>query len=181
MSGRVIWHIAQSLDGYIAARDGDVSWVFGYEFPAPEAEATPKRIGAIIAGRIWHDECAERDWVDVAPYHGSWSGPIFVLTHHPPATSPLPVTFLNAPIDEAIQTARLAADGKDVGLFGSDIPRQALDAGLLDEMIIHIIPVLLGGGRRLHEHEGPPIKLARMDGPSHAAATMVLRLDRKQS
>ena len=104
-----------------------------------------------------------------------------MLTHHPPATSALPVTFPNASIDEAIQSAHLAADGKDVGLFGSDIPRQALDAGLLDEMIILIIPVLLGGGRRLHEHEGPPIKLARMDGPSHAAVTMVLRLDRKQS
>lgn len=178
MAGDVIWHVAQSLDGYIAAPDGDVSWVFGYEVPAPEAEATPNRIGAIIAGRTWHDECAERDWAEVAPYHGGWSGPIFVLTHHAPARSPLPVTFLNASVSEAIQIARRAAGGRDVGLFGSDIPRQAIEAGLLDEIIVHIIPILLGGGRRLHEHHGPPVRLERTDGPGRAAATMVLRPSR---
>lgn len=175
MSGEVIWHVAQSLDGYIAAPDGDVSWVFGYQFPAAEAEATPERIGAIIAGRTWHDECVARDWADVAPYHGRWSGPIFVLTRRPPATSPLPVTFINAPIGEAIQAARHAAEGKAVGLFGSDIPRQALEAGLLDEIIIHIVPVLLGAGRRLHERIGQPVRLERMDAPRNAAATLVLR------
>ena len=95
---RTIWHIAQSLDGYIAAPDGDVSWVFGHDFPGGTAEDTPGRIGAILAGRAWHDECATRDWADVAPYHGAWDGPIFVLTHRPPAASPLPVTFLDAPV-----------------------------------------------------------------------------------
>ena len=175
MSGRVVWHIAQSLDGFIAAPDGDVSWVFGYDFPGGAAEAMPGRIGAILAGRAWHDECAARDWDEVAPYHGAWSGPIFVLTHRAPESSPLPVTFLDAPIAEAIATARAAAGGKDVCLFGASIPAQALEAGLLDEMVVHIVPVLLGGGRRLHAHDGPPIRLARLDGPDSAAATLRLR------
>jgi dihydrofolate reductase len=137
----------------------------------------PNRIGAIVAGRTWHDECAARDWTDVAPYRGTWSGPIFVLTHSPPATSPLPVSFLNEPIANAIDIAKQAAGEKDVGLFGASIPAQALSAGLLDEMVVHIVPVLLGSGRRLHEHDGPPIRLARTDGPRNAAATLVLQPD----
>ncbi|MCB1353150.1 MAG: dihydrofolate reductase family protein [Rhodobacteraceae bacterium] len=180
MGGSVIWHVATSLDGYIAAPDGDVGWVFGHDFPGREAETTPGRIGAIIAGRVWHDECAARDWDVVAPYHGQWSGPIFVLTHRPPDASPLPVTFLTADINLAIRTARDAACGKDVGLFGADIPRQALEAGLLDEIIVHIIPVLLGGGRRLCVHDGPPIRLVNTHGKDHAAATLVLRPEGKR-
>ena len=175
MSGRVVWHIAQSLDGFIAAPDGDVSWVFGYDFPGGEAGAMPGRIGAILAGRAWHDECAVRDWAEVAPYHSAWSGPIFVLTHRPPETSPLPVRFLDMPIEEAIAAAREAAGGKDVCLFGASIPAQVLEAGLLDEIVVHVVPVLLGAGRRIHEHDGPPVRLERMDGLENAAATLRLR------
>lgn len=176
MSGKIVWHIAQSLDGFIAAPGGDVgSWVSGHTFPGSDTVASAKRFGAILAGRTWYDECVARNWVDVVPYGGAFSGPIFVLTSHPPASKPVPVTFISAPIAEAIETARDAAGGRDVCLFGASIPHQAMDAGLLDEMVIHIVPVLLGNGRRLFEQSSgnSPVRLQRRDDAPNAAATLV--------
>lgn len=176
LTGKIVWHIAQSLDGFIAAPGGNVgNWISGHTFPGSDSVASAKRFGAILAGRTWHDECVARNWADVAPYGGAFSGPIFVLTSHPPASTPLHVTFTSAPIAEAIETARRAAEGKDVCLFGASIPHQAMNAGMLDEMVIHIVPVLLGNGRRLFEQSSGarPVHLQRRDDAANAAATLV--------
>ena len=73
-----------------------------------------------------------------------------------------PSTFLSTPLAEAVSTARRAADGKNVVIFGGSLARQCLREGLLDEIAIHLAPVLLGEGLRLYESIGTdPIVLTR--------------------
>jgi dihydrofolate reductase len=76
----------------------------------------------------------------------------FVMTHRPPETVNDPqVTFLSCNIEDAIAIARAAAGDRDVGVFGASIARQCIQAGLLDVLIVHIVPVLLGDGVRLYD------------------------------
>jgi dihydrofolate reductase len=68
--------------------------------------------------------------------------------------------FLNVGIDEATGIAKEAAEGGDVVVLGANVARQCLEAGLLDEIIIHVAPVLLGDGARLFERTGSePVRL----------------------
>jgi dihydrofolate reductase len=70
-----------------------------------------------------------------------------VLTHRPPDdTQDSRITFVSNGIEEAVATAQAAAGDNDGGIFGTSLSRQCLQAGLLDEIVIHLAPVLLGGG-----------------------------------
>jgi len=83
---------------------------------------------------------------------GCPGAPLFVLTHSVPSEVPAgdpPYTFVTDGIAEAVARARAAAGGKDVSIMGSAGVQQALQEGLLDELILHLVPVLLGGGVRL--------------------------------
>ena len=83
-------------------------------------------------------------------YGGQWTGPVFVLTHGPPDADHHPtITFLSDDLGRAVATATAAAAGKDVIVFGANLAQQCLRAGLLDEIVIHLVPVLLGDGVRL--------------------------------
>ncbi|HEV7366241.1 MAG TPA: dihydrofolate reductase family protein, partial [Gemmatimonadales bacterium] len=91
-------------------------------------------------------------WGDNPPYHH----PVFVLTHHvrPPLTleGGNSFTFVTTGIEGALEQARRAARGKDVSLAGgAHAAQQYLRAGLVDEMEIHLAPILLGAGERLFE------------------------------
>jgi dihydrofolate reductase len=108
--------------------------------------AVAARCGAIIAGRKTYDDAG--GWGGGGPHP---SAPLFVLSHRPPPAPPVSSqqqTFIAAGIADAISAARQAADGKDVALMGSGMVTAALRAGLLDEVILHQVPVLLGGGVR---------------------------------
>lgn len=87
----------------------------------------------------------------------------FVLTHHPEDAPPTPdITFLSCPVEEAVRIALAAASGKNLGVFSPTIGAQLLELGLIDEIDIHIAPVLLGEGIRLYHNPGrPPIRLHR--------------------
>jgi dihydrofolate reductase len=136
-----------SLDGFIAGPDDSMDWAFGYGAATALGDETMRRIGAIVAGRRWYELASERwDGVD-GIYHGAYEGRVFVLTHHPPDGGAEPrITFISAGIEEAVASARVAAADKDVGIFGASLTRQCLEAGLLDEIVIHLAPVLLGAG-----------------------------------
>ncbi len=101
-----------------------------------------------------------------AVYGGAWSGPIFVLTHHPEDAMPGEgVTFLSCDVAEAAQIALRAAGGKNVELLSPTIGRQLLERGLLDEIDLHILPVLLGDGVRLYDNPGgSPVPLGLVNG-----------------
>jgi dihydrofolate reductase len=79
------------------------------------------------------------------------SMPCFVVTHRPPAGSDPVFTFVTDGIERALAKAREVAAEKRIGLMGANIDQQFLAAGLVDEIRIHLVNVLLGGGRRLFD------------------------------
>ena len=146
-----ISHHTMSLDGFIAGPDDSMDWAFGYGEATFLADETMNRIGAILAGRRWYELATER-WNGVdGIYGGAYDGRVFVLTHRPPDDSDDPrISFVSDGIEQAVATAQAAAADKDVGIFGSSLTRQCLQAGRLDENVIHLAPVLLGRGVGLY-------------------------------
>ena len=136
-------------------------------------EETMANIGAAVMGRNmfgppgggdWGDEQWTGWWGDDPPYHY----PVFILTHHPrdPVEMEGGTTFhfVTDGIESALEQAKEAAGGKDVGLWGgADVAGQYLAAGLLDELELHVVPVVLGGGARLFENAaGADVKLEQV-------------------
>lgn len=83
------------------------------------------------------------------------SGPVFVLTHEPPDSPDPEVTFLSGDIADAVATALDAAGGKDLEILGADLAGQCLRRGLVDEILVYVLPVLLGDGVRFCPAPGP--------------------------
>jgi dihydrofolate reductase len=103
----------------------------------------------VLAGRSGFDSAIG----DSRPYGGAWQGPIFVLTHHlEDAHEAEDITILSCPVDEAVQIALDAAGGKNVRVFSPTIGRQLLELGLIDEIDLHVAPILLGDGIRLYDN-----------------------------
>jgi hypothetical protein len=142
------------------------------------AAVGPVGIDVRVVDRYLQAYCAARAHCDgqcrhhLIPYGGAWEGPIFVLTHHPEdARQSEGVTILSCPVDEAVRIALEAAGGKNIEVFSPNIGRQLLELGLIDEIDLHIAPVLLGAGIRLYDNPGhQPIRLHRVgdDGPTSA-------------
>ncbi len=146
--GQVVVNRAVSVDGFIAGPEDAMGWVFEHltneEFPEVMAAT-----GAILAGRRTHEvgkrmAAGATDAGDT-DYDG---GHVFVLTHHPPVEPEPGVTYLGCGLHEAVATARAAAGGKDLEILGADLASQCLQAGLVDEVLVYVIPVLLGDGVR---------------------------------
>jgi dihydrofolate reductase len=150
---KVLWHTMMSLDGFVAGPNDDMDWMSGFDSgEGRTADEVLQSVGALLVGRRTQD-VEDRDQPGF--YGGAFNGPFFVLRHDPPAEPPVVkgVTgqFLDVEIEEAVGVAKEAADGGDVVVLGPDIARQCLEAGLVDEIIIHVAPVLVGGGVRLFE------------------------------
>jgi dihydrofolate reductase len=167
----VVWHVTMSLDGFIAGPDHSMEWVFDYfsEESSETAQEVIDATGAIIMGRRTYEV---EDRYRQGIYGGAWTGPYFVLTHEPPAIVPdwMTGTFINEDIEAAVARATEAAGGKNVGILGADLAKQCLGRGLLDGIIIHLAPVLLGDGVRLFAAPGgAPVRLdpiqVRRNGP----------------
>ncbi len=165
MTGKVRWHTTMSLDGYIADRNDSLDWAFGHDGSlVPDFDEIIAATGAVLIGRRLYDLGAT-SLAEVKLYGGAYTGPVFVLTHEPPEASRDPaVMFVSADVRDAIAHARVAAGGKDVMVIGSSIASQCLTAGLVDELLIHQVPVLLGDGIRLFANPGgPPVTLDAVD------------------
>ena len=125
--------------------------------------------GAVVMGRRmfsggegpWKDDPnADGWWGDEPPFHA----PVFVLTHHPrePVAKQggTSFTFVTDGIESAVEQATIAAGDKDVSVAGgAKVIQQALRAGLVDELQVHVVPILLGRGVRLFEQVGDPVEL----------------------
>jgi dihydrofolate reductase len=164
--------IAMSVDGFVAGPNQTLEnpmgdgvgqrlhrWMFeDAEANAPEIEAIT-RAGAFIMGRNmfgpgrnkWDTEW-KGWWGDDPPYHA----PVFVLTHHPRV--PLPMqggttfNFVTDGIESAMAKARKAAGAKDIAIAGgAAVVNQFLAARMIDELRLHVAPVILGAGERLFE------------------------------
>lgn len=104
-------------------------------------------VGAVIAGRRTYDVSGA--WGGSGPMPGI---PLFVITHRAPDAVPAgdpPYRFVTDGIEAAVEKARAAAAGKDVFIMGASVVRQSIEAGLLDELTINLVPVVLGRGVRL--------------------------------
>jgi dihydrofolate reductase len=161
---QVLWHTQMSLDGFIAGPNDDMRWVFEVEAEPDETiDEVVRSTGALLVGRRTMDV---EDREQPGFYGGAYRGPFFVLRHDPPEEPPVVkgVTgqFLDVEIDEAVAIAKRAAEGRNVVVLGANVARQCLEADLLDEILVHVTPVLLGDGVRLCSRPGgEPIWLDR--------------------
>jgi dihydrofolate reductase len=144
-NARVLVHRTMSLDGFIAGPAHEMDWIF--EHGAPDgAREVMLATGAIVAGRNSYGvNESDTGKPNSAPYGGAWSGPIFVLTHQE-LDLPEGITAISGDIRDVVATAKAAAGGKTVELFGANVAAQAFEANLVDEVLVHIAPVLLGEG-----------------------------------
>jgi dihydrofolate reductase len=185
--------ITTSVDGYIAGPDDGPGkglgeggerlhyWVFGGPWSydsGPKGEPTGddagwleeamSGVGAVVAGR-WTYEAA-RHWGDENP----WGMPVFIVTHRP-EEEPEGGEFTFVPgVEEAVERAREAAGDEDVYVMGgAEVIRQALEAGLVDELSIIIAPVVLGGGKRLFEGFSESLELEQLGVRQSQFATFI--------
>ena len=142
------WRERQSLAGGRTNQDDEVS------------KETYARTGTFVMGRRMFDE-GETGWPDPPPFRA----PVFVLTNHPREPwvrqGGTTFTFVTDGIESALEQAKASAGDKDVLVSGgADTIRQFIEAGLLDEVQIHLAPVLLGDGIRLFDRMDPePVEL----------------------
>ena len=167
---RVIFDISMSLDGYMTASNvsaeeplGDGGqrlhdWAFGEAEHNREllAEAVDA-VGAVIAGRRTYDLSVPLSvpWWGADGPAGPARVPVFVVTHAGPEEVPEGgvYTFVTDGIEEALELARAAARDKDVAVMGGLISGSST-SGLVDEISIHLVPVLFGSGTRMFEYLG---------------------------
>lgn len=151
---KMLYAATMSLDGFIAGHGGDMSWLKPYFGPNPGVDDLVHRTGALLVGRrTFEGDDPNKDTEHEGAFSGAWDGPTFVLTHHIPA-EPVPgVTFVDD-LASAVAAAKEAAGDKYVNILGSVTARACLDAGLLDEVLVCIAPVLLGDGTRLFDRPG---------------------------
>jgi len=160
VNGKVVVNRAMSLDGFIAGPRDSMDW--GPRHLAEQAPDHFQKIaaatGAMLIGRRTWDVGARMEVEEPGSVDYPFSGPMFVLTHRPPEGAGPRVTFLTGDIGAAVVTALDAAGGKDLEVLGADVAGQCLQRGLVDEILVYILPVLLGDGIRL-----TPPGLARID------------------
>ena len=173
--GKVVWSATMSLDGFIAGPDDAMGWVFDHSGPNPAVEEVIARTGAVLAGRRSYDvgRRGERPQVE-EPFGGGWSGAQFVLTHRPHDPDAAN-TFLSGDVRDAVALALAAAAGKDLNVIGADVARQCLAAGLIDEIVVFVAPILLGDGVRLVSRlDKAPVELELLEA-SRAGDVTTLR------
>jgi dihydrofolate reductase len=167
---KVFAALAVSVDGYITGRDpgagrglGDgtmlFDWYFdgdtasqvfdGFRLSEPSArvfDAIAGRVGVSLAGRNTYDDSG---WINGGTPHPT--APLIVLSHRPVPGMGERQTLITTGIEDAVTAARDAAGDHDVALMGGGVTTAALAAGLVDEVILHQVPVLLGAGRRFFQ------------------------------
>lgn len=141
------WRKVHGMEGGETTRDDEIF-----------AESV-ENVGAVVMGRRMFDN-GEGPWGD-EPFEGHWGDdppfgvPVFVLTHH--AREPLELgettlTFVTGGLEDAVERATEAADSADVSVAGgARTIQQCIEAGVLDVLEVHLVPVLLGDGIRLFE------------------------------
>ena len=155
--GRVLLDMNVSLDGFVAGPNGEDGGLHDWFFSPSGGEAVAESVrntGAILIGRRTYDQGDGMDGFAHSPYAVEH----FVLTHEPPerpARGEMKFTFVTGGVEEAVGRAKRAAGDANVAVGGgASVAQQCLGAGLVDEIQVHLVPVLLGGGVRLFEGVG---------------------------
>jgi len=152
MSGKVVVNRCMSLDGFIAGPGHSMDWGGGRalaDFVAPDDFAEiAAATGAMLIGRkTW--EVGERMQAErPGSVDYPFAGPMFLLTHSPLEPPDPGVRILTGDIGEAVAAALEVAAGKNLEILGADVAGQCLQQGLVDEILVYVLPVLLGDGIR---------------------------------
>lgn len=195
---KVLSAMAVSVDGFITGRapgpgkglgDGGVlhDWYWDGDTPStvvPQfrlSETTRRfidpfagHVGAVVAGRNSYDDA--NGWGGGSPHP---TAPLFVVSHRPaPPEATSAQTFATS-IEQAIAAARTAAGDLDINLMGGGVLTAALAAGLVDEIIVHQVPVLLGAGRPLFQELPAHLRLSLIEAvPAPGVTHLHYRLER---
>lgn len=163
--GKVVLDITMSLDGFIAGPNVNPelpmgygglrlhNWLFGSktDIDSKVMDETVETSGAVIVGRRTYDVAIDDAWGGVSPF----KVPAFVLSKDAPEEMKGKFTFVNDGIESAVKQAKAIAGDNNVWVMGgANVAQQYIKAGLIDELQIHIAPILLGEGTRLFEHIG---------------------------
>ena len=162
----VLLDMAISLDGMVSGPDGaDVGLYDWYFDPSPASQPVVDELvattGAIVLGRGAFGTGDDADGWDDTPYRV----PHFVITHRPPAVPAGPIEFVFVPdgVRAAVERAREAAgEGLTTIGGGADVARQCLAEGLVDEVQLHVVPVVAGDGTRLLDASVAGLRLTKV-------------------
>jgi dihydrofolate reductase len=188
----VVAELSMSLDGFVADPSDQVGPLFDWyqngdvevptavpdrwTFRTSEASArylreSMERTGALVTGRRLFDVAG--GWGGTHP----WGVPVFVVTHSVPEGWPredAPFTFVTDGVERAVEQAKATAGDGWVGVAGPNVAQQCLNAGLLDEVHVDLVPVLLGRGIRFFDNlSNAPVAL---EGPTVIEGTGVTHL-----
>lgn len=179
---KVFSALSVSVDGYITGRDprpghglGDggmlFDWYFdgdtasqvmdGFKLSEPSArlfDTLAARVGASLAGRNTYDD--SENFGGGSPHP---TAPLVVVTHRPAPEASDRQTIVTTGIEDAVAAAKKVAGDKDVALMGGGVVTSALQAGLVDELVLHQVPILLGGGRPYFQDLPDHIRLRLID------------------
>ncbi|MCO8269678.1 dihydrofolate reductase family protein [Actinoplanes sp. TRM 88003] len=157
---KLLYSATMSVDGFIAGPGGDMSWMAALPDTGPHevADGLWQQIGSLVCGaRTFFGDDPNAGTDSEGAFGGLWSGPQFVLTHNPPDRVVPDTTFLSD-LGEAVTAARAAAGDRYVNVLGADVATQCLTAGLLDEILVFVAPVLLGDGVPLFRGPGAALE-----------------------
>ena len=169
--GNIVFNMSVSLDGFVAGPNDEVDQLFrwygegdtAFQYPGTDSvfnvsgvsarlmQHYTQTIGAIVTGRRNFD--VSRAWGGQPPL----GLPHVVVTHHPPPEwdrQGSPFTFITDGVASAIKKAKQAAGAKDVAISSANILQQCLQAGLVDEIHLDLVPIVLGNGIRLFDNPG---------------------------
>jgi dihydrofolate reductase len=185
MSGKVVVNRCMSLDGFIAGPGHSMDWGEDRalaDFVAPDDLAEiAGATGAMLVGRRTWEVGARMQAEQPGGGDYPFSGPTFLLTHRPLEAPQPDVTILSGDIGEAVATALEAAGGKDLEILGADVAGQCLQRGLVDEILVYVLPVLLGDGIRFSSPGLARTGLEPISSARSGDATILRFRVRKQS
>lgn len=170
------YFVASSLDGFIATADDELDWLLqfdGFAGGKESYDAFMADVGCIVMGGdtyAWLRKHEPGNW----PYPAT---PCWVFTHHEHAAPKgADVTFVRGPVAEFVEDLRDAAGGRNVWIVGGGVlAAQFADAGALDEIIISIIPVVLGSGKAVLPMAGPTAPLELLSSHTMGRGVVELR------
>ena len=177
MSGKVVVNRCMSLDGFIAGPGHSMDWGGGRslaDYVAPDDLAeVAAATGAMLVGRRTWDVGDEMEAEEPGRTDYPFSGAMFLLSHRPLEAPGPEVTILSGDIGEVVATALDAAGGKDLEILGADVAGQCLQRGLVDEILVYVLPVLLGDGIRFSSPGTPRTDLEPLSSTRSADATIL--------
>jgi len=176
-NGKVVVNRAMSLDGFIAGPGDDMGWGGKRslaDYVAPEDfAAIAAATGAMLVGRRTWEVGDKMEAEEPGSVDYPFSGPMFLLTHRPLDPPDPEVTILTGDIGEAVAIALDAAGGKDLEILGADVAAQCLQRGLVDEILVYVLPLLLGDGVHFSAPGAPRLELEPVSSIRSRDATIL--------